>query len=338
MATGAALGLAAERYTVGRALRRRAGDMDEPLGHIRGETRIVLTCDGVPLHVEVQGEPGALPVTVVFCHGYALNQDAWHYQRRDLGDVGRLVFYDQRGHGRSGRGPKEHANVDQLGDDLWAVLQDVAPDGPVVLVGHSMGGMTVMALADQRPELFGDRVVGVALISTSPGKLAEVTLGVPAAIGRAARRVAPGVVEVLSKRPNLVERGRRMGSDISYLLTKRYSFASDVPPELVDFTAQMNAATPFEVVAEFFPAFDAHDKLAALHVLNGVETLILAGEGDLMTPSDHSRDMLPAVPGAELVIVPDAGHMVILEHHELVNSHLRGLVHRAMRSSAGKCA
>jgi tetratricopeptide (TPR) repeat protein len=133
----------------------------------------------------------------------------------------------------------------------------------------------------------------VALLCTSPGKLAEVTLGVPAALGRVARRVAPGVVSSLSRRPTLVERGRRMGSDISYVLTKRYSFArDDVAPSLVEFTAAMNAATPFEVVAEFFPAFDAHDKLAALPVLNGVETLILAGEGDLMTPADHSRGMV----------------------------------------------
>ena len=75
-----------------------------------------------------------------------------------------MVFWDQRSHGRSGRSDLTHATIDQLGDDLLAVLEaTTAPGRPVVLVGHSMGGMTIMALADRHPELFGDRVVGVAL-------------------------------------------------------------------------------------------------------------------------------------------------------------------------------
>ena len=58
-----------------------------------------------------------------------------------------------------------------LGRDLDAVLRALAPDGPLVLVGHSMGGMTIMALAEQRPELFAERVAGVALLSTSAGEV-----------------------------------------------------------------------------------------------------------------------------------------------------------------------
>ena len=340
VAAGAAIGLAAERYAVGRSFRGPDPARDEPFGTLRGEPRIVVAGDGVALHVEVdetpvpsaQGSSAPAPVTVVFCHGYALNQDAFHYQRRDLRDLGRLVFWDQRGHGRSGRGDIAHATIDQLGSDLLRVLDDVAPTGPVVLVGHSMGGMTVMALADAHPELFGTRVIGVALISTSSGKMAEVTLGVPAYVGRVVHRVAPGFVAAVGRRPEMIERGRRMGSDLGYVLTKRYSFASDVPPSLVKFTAEMNAATPVDVLAELFPAFSSHDKLEALDVLNGVETLLLAGKGDVMTPADHSEDMLAKVPGAELVMLEDAGHMAILEHYGVVNDSLRALVGRAERS------
>ena len=88
-----------------------------------------------------------------------------------------------------------------------------------------------------------------------------------------------------------------MGADIEFVLTKRYSFATDVPPSLVQFVSRMHDATPLDVLAELFPAFDSHDKLAALPVLNGVETLIVAGERDLMTPADHSREMVEQVPG-----------------------------------------
>jgi pimeloyl-ACP methyl ester carboxylesterase len=341
VAASAAVGLAAERYAVGRSFRGRVDPYaDEPLGELRGPGGPVKADDGVALHVEVDGPlPGASPeppVTVVFCHGLALSLDSWHHQRRDLADLGRLVLWDQRGHARSGRGAPEATTIDQLGSDLRAVLEATAPTGPVVLVGHSMGGMTVMALADQHPELFGDRVVGVALVCTSPGRLAEVTLGVPAAAGRVLRRAAPRALNALNKRPNLVARGRHLGSDIEFVLTKRYSFGSDVPPSLVRFVQRMHDQTPLDVIAELFPAFDAHDKLEALDVLNGVETLVMGGERDLITPADHSREMIEQVPGAHLVVLPEAGHLLMLEHHDVVSDHLRELVETATRAGAAR--
>jgi pimeloyl-ACP methyl ester carboxylesterase len=332
VAASAVVGLAAERYAVGRSFRGEDPEQDEPFGRLRGRVVPVVADDGVPLHAEVEDYHDEPPVTVVFCHGLALDQGSWHYQRRDLADVGRLVFWDQRGHGRSGRGTPDHATIDQLGADLRCVLEATAPDGPVVLVGHSMGGMTIMALADQHPGLFGTRVVGVALVSTSPGRLAEVSLGVPAAAGRALRRMAPRALAALNKRPGLVAGSRRLGSDVEFVLTKRYSFASDVPPSLVRFVSRMHENTPLDVLAELFPAFDAHDKLAALPVLNDVETLILSGEEDVMTPADHSREMMEHVPGAQLVIVPGAGHLLMLEHHAVVSDAIRDLVERASGS------
>lgn len=334
VAAGAAVGIAAERYAVGRSFRGPDPEADEPLGLLRGRVVPVTADDGTSLHVEVDEPSDNAPVTVIFSHGLALDQGSWHYQRRDLADLGRLVFWDQRGHGRSGRGTPERATIDQLGSDLHRVLEATAPTGPVVLVGHSMGGMTVMALADQHPELFGDRVIGVALLATSPGRLAEVSLGVPAAAGRVLRRVAPRALAALNRRPDFVARGRRVGSDLSFVLTKRYSFATDVPPSLVQFVARMHEGTPLDVLAELFPAFDAHDKLGSLSVLNGVETLVLCGAGDVLTPADHSREMVDHVPGAELVILPEAGHMVMLEHYDVVTDHLREFVERALRSAA----
>jgi pimeloyl-ACP methyl ester carboxylesterase len=337
VAAGAAVGLAAERYAVGRSFRKTEDPWaEEPFGELRGTAVPVTASDGVVLHAEVDEPAPAAgqqpPVTIVFCHGLALNQDSWHHQRKDLADLGRLVFWDQRGHGRSGRGTPDKANIDQLGQDLLAVLEATAPTGPVVLVGHSMGGMTVMALAEQHSELFGDRIIGVGLIATSPGRLAEVTFGVPAAAGRMLRRAAPRALTALNRRPALVARTRRLGHDIEYVLTKRYSFATDVPPSLVRFVQNMHDQIPLDVLAELFPAFDAHDKLHALDTMNGVETLIMAGERDLMTPADHSREMVEHVPGAELVILPEAGHLVMLEHPDVVSDHLRDLVERSIRA------
>lgn len=333
VAAGAAAGVALERRAVGRA--RSAPDPyeDEVFGSLHTAGRTVLADDGVPLHVEVDGDADAA-LTIVFVHGFTLSMDCWHFQRRDLKGLARLVFYDQRSHGASGRSPRHHATIDQLGRDLHAVLQAVAPRGPVVLVGHSMGGMTLLALADQRPELFapladGGRIVGVALVGTAAGAFAETIFGIPGFIGRAVRPVAPGAIRAANRRAHLLEQGRRAGSDIAFLLTRKLSYGGDVPPSLVAFMEHMVAATPVEVMTEFFDTFLRHDKLEALDVLNRIPTLILCGDDDKLTPVHNSHQMAEEVPDAELVVVPGAGHMVMLERPSVVNSALRRLVERA---------
>ena len=336
-AVGAAVGLAAERYVVGRSLRGRDPFADEPFGSLRGDPLVVTAGDGVELYAEVDelSADAARPdLTVVFSHGYALNLDVWHFQRRDLRGTARLVFWDQRSHGRSGRAPEGSVSFQRLADDLGAVLDAAAPAGPVLLVGHSMGGMTVMDLLVRRPELLDDRVVGVAFVATSAGGLREVTLGVPGPAGRLAGRLAPGVVSGLARQPDLVERGRRAGSDLGFVLTKRYSFADDAPASLVEFTAQLNAGTPIEVIAEFLPVFATHEQREGLGLLRELDTLVVGAGRDLLTPLVHSREIAERLPHARYVEVPDSGHMVLLERHEVVTAHLRAQVDRVRATAA----
>jgi pimeloyl-ACP methyl ester carboxylesterase len=331
VALGAAAGLAAERYAVGRVRFEEDPEADQPFFELPSDrVKTVVAGDGVPLHVEEVG-PEHAAVTVVFCHGYCLSSAAWHYQRQALAqdNPGKLVFWDQRSHGRSGRSSHEGSTIDQLGRDLYTVLEECAPTGKVVLVGHSMGGMTVMALADQHPELFGDRVVGVALIGTSPGVIGEVTMGFPAIAAKLGHRVMPHVTRGMRAKPEVFERGRRFGSDIGFLLTRRGSFGGDVPPSLVELTEKMIATTPIDVIGEFYGTFADHDKLHALPVLQRCETLVLVGSKDVMTPVSHSRTIAQQLPDAQLVVLEGAGHMVMLERHALVTLQLRALVRRA---------
>jgi len=339
VAAGAvAVGVAAERRVVGRARSGPDRHADEAFGTAHTAGRTVLADDGVPLHVEIDGDESA-ELTIVFVHGFTLSMDCWHFQRQQLGEVARLVFYDQRSHGASGRSPREHSTIDQLGKDLETVLRAVAPDGPVVLVGHSMGGMTILALADLAPELFANRVVGVGLIGTAAGAFAETVFGIPGVVGRALRPVAPGVIRLANRRAALIESGRRTGSDVAYLLTRRFAFGGDVPPSLVDFMERMVAHTPVEVMTEFFDTFLSHDKLEALGVLRAAETLVLCGDKDLLTPPHNSQVMADALPDAELHLVPGAGHMVILERPAVVNAALHALLKRATaRSGSARSA
>ncbi len=328
---GAAAGVAAERFAVGRpVLRRPPQEGDEvPLGSLR-EVPLVLTADdGTQLHVEVDEpqEPDPDDLTVVFSHGYALNLDSWHYQRLALQGRIRTVWWDQRGHGRSQRGPVGSATIDQVGADLAAVIEATAPTGPLVLVGHSMGGMTVLSLAARQPELFVDRVLGVALISTSSGGMQDLDLGLDR-LGTLLHRAAPAALSLLARRPGLVERTRRIGSDLEEVIVKRWSYASEVSSELVDFTARMIASTRIEVVSDFLPAFSRHDKKEALESLKTAQTLVLVGDKDLMISPEHSEAIAAALPDAEYALVRDAGHLVMLEHPEIVTPHLVALLHR----------
>ncbi|AWL40133.1 alpha/beta fold hydrolase [Streptomyces sp. SM18] len=368
LAAGAAAGVAVERLTVGRGMRKKARlalDASGPYGSLRGRPGRAVADDGTELYYEVDeagpdAAPGPVgaegdgagggggtgprrrrlfggkapgPVTVVFSHGYCLNQDSWHFQRAALRGLVRTVHWDQRSHGRSERGRAQADGVplgiDQLGRDLKAVIDAAAPEGPLVLVGHSMGGMTMMALADRHPELIRDRVAAVAFVGTSGGKLGEVNFGLPVAGVNAVRRVLPGVLRALGSQTELVERGRRATADLFAGLVKRYSFGSrDVDPAVSRFAERLIESTPIDVVAEFYPAFTEHDKSGALPAFRDVPVLILAGDKDLVTPSSHSEAIADLLPDAELVIVPDAGHLVMLEHPQTVTDRLADLLVR----------
>ncbi|HET9656588.1 MAG TPA: alpha/beta hydrolase [Kineosporiaceae bacterium] len=337
---GAAIGLAAERTAVRRILPREPEEGD--YGTLRGRTQVVHTDDGTALHVEVdEPDPAHLAdggrgpaVTLVFSHGYALSQDSWHFQRKALRGRFRMVFWDQRGHGRSGLGPPESATIDRIGDDLYAVLQAVVPQGPLVLIGHSMGGMTLMSLAEKHPELFRERVLGVAFVSTSAGGLGDVTFGLPR-LGKLVQRVASPAMRALTRASGLVERGRRIGSDLETVVVRRYSYASPVPQGLVTFTADMIAATQLSVIRDFLPTFSEHDRREALAAIDGIEVLVIVGDSDLLTPAEHSEEIVRRLPGAEFVVVREGGHLLMLEHPDVVSGHLVELVERALRAAEG---
>ena len=174
-------GLTAVATIVGASARRsvaeRATTLEDPYEDEDFEqldadrSYVVTTPDGVPLAVREAGPVNA-PLTMVFAHGFCLRMGAFHFQRKRLGEHWgpgvRMVFYDQRGHGQSGEADPETYTLTQLGKDLETVLRTVAPREMIVLVGHSMGGMTVLSHARQFREQYGRRIVGAALIPPPP--------------------------------------------------------------------------------------------------------------------------------------------------------------------------
>ncbi|WP_157974131.1 alpha/beta fold hydrolase, partial [Desertihabitans aurantiacus] len=340
-AGGIAAGLELERRVVGSRFRNDRTPR-EAFFSLRSGGPPVRTSDGLDLHTEIdelddhQPAPGSGPVhpelTVVMVHGYALSLDCFHFQRKHLRGRARLVLYDQRSHGRSPRAAPETCRIDQLGDDLLAVLQQTGVTGPVVLVGHSMGGMTIMNLARRHPELFGDLVGGVVLISTSPADMAEHSpiRGIP---GRTFSRVVEPALALLNRVPDLVTRSRRAGSDLGFVATKQLAFGSEVPAQYVEFVSEMLGDIPLEVVGDFYPAFRDLDETGSFPVLAGVETAVVGGEDDAITPIEHTQVIIELLPGADALVLENSGHMALIEHHVQVDEVIDALLVRVTRNA-----
>lgn len=294
-------GAAATRIKNRQTERRRLMRGEEiPFGSVHGESFYVTAADDVPLHVEIDEGPAP---TVVFVHGWMCDLDTWHFQRLALRDHARLVLMEQRSHGRSGRTGPRNSSLHDMADDLRRVLDAHAPEGPVVLVGHSMGGMSIMQLAQLAPELFGDRVTGVVLVSTSAGKL---------------MRRSPGLrfaVPLIKAATPLLDWGREFNS---YSVIRRWAFGPHAHPAAVDMADEMILRAPTSVILDFHDNFVELDLGAGLEAISRCRTSVVCGTQDVMTPFSHSRWLARHIEGAELVPVNDAGHMVMLEEHEQV--------------------
>jgi pimeloyl-ACP methyl ester carboxylesterase len=300
-------------------------------------TLTVAAPDGAALAGYADG-PDDAPVTVVLAHGWTLDASAWQQQTDDLVRSGqaRVVRYDQRGHGRS-EGGGTRWSIDLLGQDLAAVIEQAVPSGPVVLGGHSMGGMTIMALAAARPELIADRVTGVLLTNTSAGRLdprgrreAPLRLRVQGHVQSAFF----GYCSRTAERSQRI-RGHLPGPEgrINPFLAKRYLYGPQAPRAAVLAGARMIDDCPMATVADWYPALMLHDKAGALGALRTLPVEVVVGTVDRLTPVAHSRRLVDELPQAALHIEPGCGHMLLLERPEVVSSRLRALVTIAVEGS-----
>jgi pimeloyl-ACP methyl ester carboxylesterase len=288
---------------------------------VQRQTAAVRTADGALLHATVDG-PDEAPVTVVLAHGWTLAQAAWDdvaallLPRAGAGEL-RLVRYDQRGHGRSTWGERD-VSIDQLGADLADVLDALTPTGPVVLGGHSMGGMTIMCLAAARPELFGDRVRGVALVSTSAGDLAPPAR-TPAEKVR--ERLTPGALTAALAGARVIEKLRQKlppAHPRHQKIVRDLLYGADATEAMVLAGAEIMHATTVRAFTAFLPALGEHDKRTELAALARVPVEILVGDSDKLTPQRHSEQLAEVLPDADVQVVPRTGHMLTQERPQLV--------------------
>lgn len=281
--------------------------------HLPARTHLLTMDDGVTLAVSEVGVADAA-VTVVFCHGLCLDMNSWRFQRSRLsriwGEEVRMIFYDHRGHGRSGDGDPDDNTVERLGRDLAAVLALLAADSPVVLVGHSMGGMAVLAYLGAHPHAIGTRVIGVGLIATAADRVAE------SGLGRALNTPLMDALRLASRGPDwLFQGGWQVGRRLAVPL-----IGGDTQPIRI---------RPGTVVS-FLTAIRRYDESGTLALLSATPALVLCGTEDPLTPIAHSMRLADALPDAEFIAVAGAKHEVTVQHADAVCSAIARLLTRAL--------
>ncbi|GAB21032.1 putative hydrolase [Gordonia polyisoprenivorans NBRC 16320 = JCM 10675] len=298
----------------------------------------VTAADGVQLAVRTVDlgglEPDETPeLTVIFVHGFSLRLASWHFQRYALAQLWadrriRMVFYDNRGHGRSGEAPADTCTMQQLADDAVAILDATAPEGRVVLVGHSMGGMTLMALARRYPQLFAadGRIAGVALVATAASGLTE------AGLGRGLRNpLLDGFAVAARNTPRVIEAGR----DLTRLLLEPVLVAASFGPDFHSPAAgraveKMIQNTPIVTVVNFLNALERHDEWMGVPVIAQVPSVVVCGDEDRMTPLPNSLQLYGELgTDSRMEVVDGAGHMVQMEAPDRVTDAIADLVDRA---------
>lgn len=247
--------------------------------------------DGSTLAVHLAGDPEG-PV-VVLAHCWTGSRHTWAPVTRRLVAAGcRVVRWDQRGHGRSVAGHMGHS-IEGLADDLATVLDELDLDD-VVLVGHSMGGMTVQSFATHHHDEFHRRTRAVVLVATAAH-------GVRNAFNAKARELVQHarVERMLSHPPT----GQ---------LFIRSTFGRRAHPHHVEATRADFVATPGEVRGDFAAAMQAMDLREGIARID-VPTTILVGSRDTLTPVPLSRSLATTIPGARLEVLPGCGHMLPYE-------------------------
>ncbi|MEQ1786583.1 MAG: alpha/beta fold hydrolase [Acidimicrobiales bacterium] len=257
-----------------------------------GQAHVVTTADGADLAVLVAG-PDDGP-TVVLAHCWTGMRAIWAIVARHLVLGGhRVVLYDQRGHGQSTLGDLP-PSIEVLAHDLRTVLEAVdARD--IVLAGHSMGGMSIQSYAREHPADFAERVRAVVLVAT-----AARVLGRPLPAAAVNRLMADGRAE-WTRRGTV---GHRLA---------RGALGQQASREHVALTLEGLAATTGTARAGFLVAMASMDLRDAGPTLGQVPTTILVGTRDTLTPPRLGRQLAAGIPGADLHVIPGAGHMLPLE-------------------------
>ncbi len=237
-------------------------------------------------------EPVPRPSTppLVLVHGAGGTHLHWPPEIRRLPEM-TVYALDLPGHGRSeGRGCRSIATY----RDIILQWADTVGLSQFVLAGHSMGG----AIAQELALTFPHRLRGLILVATG-----------------ARLKVHPQILQGLERTPEATAR-----------LLAEWAYGERPPHNLLRLYVRRLLEIPPEVTLGDFLACDAWDRMDDIHRIE-VPTLIVAGEADKLTPPKYARYLQERIPCSQLVLVPKAGHMVMLEAPTVVAHAISDFIH-----------
>ena len=262
----------------------------------------IATADGGELHVVEAGTPEGRPV--VLLHGVTLQWWVWSALLPLLADRYRVVAWDMRGHGES-RAGSDGVSLEATADDLATLLRELDLQD-AVLVGHSMGGMTLGHFARRHPDELAARVAGLYFVATS-GFAIDRSLSagnLRTAYGLVGRALVSGL-----RRPS--PRYPWPDNDLSAVLL-RTAFGPSATGQMVDAVRRMSADMATATMIEAGNALAAQDVRQVLPFVD-VPTEVVVGDRDRITPPGHARLIAELVPGARLTELPGIGHQIMQE-------------------------
>ena len=329
VSAGVVAGALAAGMIGGVLVRRRHPRDVEPLGPPPPEDLgPVASFDGTSLAVRAAGDPEA-PV-VLLAHGFSLDMSSWWAVWPELAKDFRVIALDLRSHGASDRAANGDLSLPAMGRDLAAVLDAVAPDRPAVVVGHSMGAVAILALAEQRPEVFGPRIAGVALIGAASSDLLR------GAMGSVTELLRPrlGSLQAAARRVDGLRRAVLASPlGVSGVVARVTQFGPNAPKNVVDHVVALAQSTAAEVWTDALPELMEMDLRHAVPRVR-VPAIVLVGEHDRVTPPAGAVALADALPEGRLVVVPDAGHIPMLETPDAVVRELAAFTRETLVPSA----
>ncbi len=294
---------------VGNAIVKRRHPDAAPIGDLPPEDLgSILSFDGTELAVRAAGDP-AKPV-LLLAHGFSLDMSVWCDLWPELARDFRVIAFDHRSHGASASAAHGDLSLRSMGRDIAAVLDVTSPDRPALVVGHSMGAMAILAMAEQRPELFGPRIVGVALIG---GASSDLLRG---AMGSVTELLRPrlGSTRAAAKRVDRLRRAVLSSPvDVSGVVARVTQFGPDAPHRVVDHVVGLANRTASEVWTDALPELMEMILAACLAAELQVPALVVVGELDRVTPPAAAIELAGALPDGHLVVLDGSGHIPMLE-------------------------
>ena len=289
-------------------------DKDPPSRPWHGEGKIIAGASGSQIYVESLGRAGA-PI-IVLTHGWGLDSTIWSYAKRDLAGY-RLILWDLPGLGRSKLAKGRALSLDDFAADLGTVIEQ-AGAGPIVLVGHSIGGMTIQTLARDNPALFDRRVAGVVLVNTTYTNPLKTMILAPLVTALRWPVIEPMMRLAIWLQPLVWVSAWQSYLSGSAHLANRLGFGRYVTRSQLEHTTLLATRNPPGVQAKGNLAMFRWDVAETLPRISK-PVLVLGGDMDIVTKLDASRVIAGAIPAARLQVVEGVNHMGFLERADVYN-------------------